>query len=735
MKVIIHNKKRVENLIIYCSAFFSCMSILFLIMKLWKLDIRIPLGYGGDALFSGLFIKSIIDNGWFFNNSFVGMPFGLELFDFPTSDLFNYLIIKIVSLFENNWAITLNIFFLLTFPLTTFSAVYTFRSFKISPLLSIFGGLIYTFVPYHFMRGVSHLFLAAYYIIPLVVMVIFWIIDKDSFIQIEKGKKAKVVVVNKNLFISSIIVSILVSATGTYYAFFSCAFIFVAGTFATIRWRKMNHLLISLILTGIICVGLIINVSPSIIYNQIHGRNSEIALRNPIEAEVYGLKITQLLLPVSGHRIDYFNAIKEKYNRNGVLINENDMSSLGFISSIGFLILIASLFLRYNHKPEFLIIKKLSILNIFAILLATIGGFSTIFATLISPQIRAYNRISIFIAFFGIFTVVSLLNYIFRIRVTTTKMKSIFYLIIFAVLLFGIFDQTTEHFIPPYEALKVEYNSDKEFIKKIEDSLPRKSIIFQLPYIPFPENPPVYKMVDYDLLKGYLNSQNLYWSYPSMKGREGDLWLKYVNQKPLNELLDTIIFAGFNGLYIDCNGYEDSGISIKKEFIGLLGYDPIISQNGRLAFFDLTQYTSRLKREYSKEQWELKKENALHPIIVSWEGGFSTLEGTVNNNWRWCSDNGTLIINNMSNKEKEIFIDMEISTGYNELSGLIISSDLFNENIISVNANGTKHSKRLVIPYGKYTINFSCDAKRVNAPGDPRDLVFRVINFMLVEKV
>ena len=48
------------------------------------------------------------------------------------------------------------------------------------------------------------------------------------------------------------------------------------------------------------------------------------------------------------------------------------------------------------------------------------------------------------------------------------------------------------------------------------------AMVFQLPYRRFPETQPLARMADYDLMRGYLHSDDLRWSYGFMKGRPGD---------------------------------------------------------------------------------------------------------------------------------------------------------------------------------------------------------------------
>ena len=46
--------------------------------------------------------------------------------------------------------------------------------------------------------------------------------------------------------------------------------------------------------------------------------------------------------------------------------------------------------------------------------------------------------------------------------------------------------------------------------------------VFQLPYMPFPDGGVVHRMTDYDLVRGYLHSDGLHWSFGAMSGRPED---------------------------------------------------------------------------------------------------------------------------------------------------------------------------------------------------------------------
>lgn len=164
-----------------------------------------------------------------------------------------------------------------------------------------------------------------------------------------------------------------------------------------------------------------------------------------------------------------------------------------------------------------------------------------------------------------------------------------------------------------------------------------------------------------------------------------------------------------------------------KRLSTLLSEDPLVSQNGRLYFFDIRDFKQRLEQSPSPEDRALFKST-----MTVWGGGFSGLEGTPEANWRWSSSSGELILYNMADVSRTVSIKTTCFTGYEEPAELKITSPSFSDRLEVSNA-GTPYSRDVTMPPGAYKIKFDCDGKRVYAPGDPRVLVFRLANFSLVE--
>jgi hypothetical protein len=606
-------KGYIEAIGAYVGTIALSLLILLWVMRLWRADLAIPFFYhvGGDVFFHSMLTKGLLDNGWYLHNNFIGMPTGLGLHDFPQTHNLDFLLMKFIALFTSNFSITLNIYFLIAFPLTAVASLYTFRYFNLSYSTSIIGSILFAFLPYHFFRGQAHVFLASYYLIPLIVLVVLLVCLHKHIFYSKTGDWRSIWTCIGRKSIISIVFCVSIASVDVYYVFFATFFLFVAGAFAYFHKREPWNLLTPAIFIIIIFLVFVINILPTIIYAYEHGKNMDVGKRPPEDAEIYGMKIVQLLLPISGHRISSLAKLKEAYNRRSAgLVNENDTVSLGAIGGFGFLMLIGWLVCR---RPEFRngeLCSSLAVLNISAVLLATVGGFGSLFAFLISPQIRAYNRMSVYIAFFSLFAVALLGENLMRRWAKSKSSRCLFSGSSGLILLIGILDQTSPHFVPPYEHIKAEYNSDADFVGRIEALVPENTMIFQLPYMPFPEHPPVHRMQDSDLFRGYLHSRTLRWSYGAMKGREGDAWQREVVRKPINELVETLAFIGFSGIYLDRYGYADHGEALETKLSAYLDVLPIVSANQRLVFFNLAKFTRKLREKHTTEEWQLKRDAA-----------------------------------------------------------------------------------------------------------------------------
>jgi phosphoglycerol transferase len=573
------------------------VAIVAFLLRLWRTDLTLPFIDRSDAAVTSMCVKSIIENGWYLTNPRLGAPNGMNLCDYPMAENLHFIMMKMLSYLSDDWALVLNLYFLLTFPLTTLSALFVFRRFQCGYFPSLIGSLLFTFLPYHFMRGEIHLFLASYYLVPLMIMLILEVfLDMTVFCPSRPGSGW----LSWTGSGARVFICILVASAGVYYAFFGCFLLLVAGLSGCYLRSSLAPLLKSSCLVSVLCLGTVGNLSPTIVYQFQHGRNRQgCSERQPFHADVYGLKPVQLLLPVTDHRLPFFRRVKAAYNRGfQPLVNENDHSSLGLIGGIGFLLMLGRLLYRRPSAARSELLEALAILSLASIFLCTIGGLGSLFSLIVTPMIRGYNRISVYIAYFSFFTIVLTIETISMRLLNVRGGRLLFCPFLLLVLVAGVWDQTTDKFVPPYAWVQDEFNRDEEFIRTIEASLPESALVFQLPYACFPEQGAIYNMVDYDHLRGYLHSKKLKWSYGCPRGRAADTWAKTISSQPTEELLRNIAHAGFSGIYIDRAGFADAGAAVESKLRVILQAQPLVNRDKTLSFFDISEYRLRLASDY-----------------------------------------------------------------------------------------------------------------------------------------
>jgi len=695
----------------YFFAILITIIIEIFVLNLYKGHLDIPFRYEGDALTNYSTAKGIIDNGWFLKNKYLGAPYSLVNYDYPTFDNLHYLFLRVIGFISSNYSLAVNLYYLLLFPLTTITSLIVLRYFGVTWTISIFVSILFSFLPFRIMRNVGHLFLSAYYLIPFSLLVFYWLL---------KSKMSPPYIKNGGKIIYSLLISLVIGLSGLYYSYFYCFFLSIIAI-KNLFQKKFYEFKSALFIILFTLIILISNIIPNINWTIKNGQNSKIAVRLSSEAEIYGLKIAKLFIPPNGKKIPFINNLRDRYFAQTQFNTGTEY--LGIFGIMGFIILIFSLLnITVIPKRNQFLLFQLSYLNIFAILLSSMGGFGSIVAFAISPQIRAYDRMSIYIAFFSLTALALVLDQFYKKFCVNNLKKILFTILIIIALIIGMIDQT-KGLVLPHEPTVNEYINDDRFIKSIEKTIPTGSKVFQLPYVPYPES--VVYGISYDHLKPYLHSKNLYWSYGSIKGRTGDMWQEYVSNLPVKKLISTIYFSGFRGLYLDKNGYKDGGLTIEKELNTHLGKPSITSKNNRYLFYNLANLKSKFSL-YDEKTLEKLKQEVLSPALIDWGKDFYPMETNNMVTWRWSPSKATLKIINLSSYNKNISFKTTFKTDKNPNTYIKIKSDIFEEEL-NLNKGIYDYKKNINVPPGEYTFEFSSNSKIISK-GDSRKLSFSMIN-------
>lgn len=606
------------------------LGILYGIFKIFKIDPTLPLNYTGDAVVHYNFAKNIQDTGWWATNPNYGAPTGQNLLDFPLTENFQILIIKMLIMLGLDWILAVNTYYILTFPFIVITAFFAMQKLGLKQCIATICAIIYAFIPYHFLRGVNHLFLSGYFVVPISIYLTFVHANNISL-------------KNRYLFL----ITLLIASCGAYYTFFSTFLIFVATLISLVNGVTREKIFKAIKTFGLIIFFFFLNYFPTLIYSKANGQNFNTTVRIPSETELYGLKISQLILPFEDHNLNFMNKIQKRYLTYGSQsTNENADAALGVLGSIGFLFLLFWTIFRdkinlfdaeTKHKINFL-----GILNISATLFATVGGFASILGTFITPVFRSENRISIIIAFLALLTVGLVLQ--------SLKNKRVIYLISILALPLAIYDQVSIGVLRNFMRDSKDYAVLVKFASVVEEFHEKSDKIYTLPLGEYPEGS------DKNMMKLALLSRKLIWSSGAEKMRASNYWQSNINKLPTEEFLQKIVIEGFSGLVIHNKEVD----SLKLSEIGkILQAEPMQDEKHEYSYYNLKPF---------------KKVNKLEvdPTNVFFYVSDRCLYDNMNS--YYCSNNGKIELINISDKVQERNLKFKIEYANNkteEVSNII----------------------------------------------------------------
>ena len=270
-----------------------------------------------------------------------------------------------------------------------------FRHLRLSLPAAAVGGLLYSFLPFHYQRWENHYFLAAYWLVPLSLLPSFAICrgNLPFFTREPNGAYRRDLTSWRTL--GYVVLGIAIASGGAYYAFFTCALLAFAGLYAWVVFRHWHAAASAGALIAIMVLVGILHHAPTFRYQWENGRNP-VTDRMPEEADSYGMKIAHLILPIPDHNLTVLANIRVHYLVPNRPCEGENAGSLGIVGTAGLLGMVIVVLLPYRRGWPY---GPLAALTLFTLLLSTVGGFGSVFNLIVTPKFRAYNRISVFIAF------------------------------------------------------------------------------------------------------------------------------------------------------------------------------------------------------------------------------------------------------------------------------------------------------------------------------------------------
>jgi hypothetical protein len=688
-----------------------------LVLELWDADLRVPFAYLVDAVFYLMVIKAVLDHGWVGENPNLGAPFGQQLWDFPSvnGDALQLAIVKGFGLFTHDPALVMNLFFLLTFPLTGVVAFLVLRAFGASRGSALVCAVLYALLPFHFERD-EHIFFASYYTVPLGCYLALSVLGGRTLVSRASPRTTAL----------TLVLCVIVGAASTYYAVFTVTLIAIATFVALLGGSGLRAVAGGAATAGVIGVTMVALLAPTLVYWAEHGENNT-ERRRPVDTEFYSLKLPQLVLPVAGHRVPELAELRQRYDANFGQ-TEGNSNALGAAATLGFFVLVGTAIaapMRRRRRPGLL--DGPAALTAGVLVLALTGGLAGLFSLYVNPQIRAWNRMSVFIGFFALLAVALLLD---RLRALFRRRSFNALLapgVLAVVLVVGALDQTSRPNEAQRDLRAAAHRSDADFFREVERRL-GSGEIFQLPAVRFPEFGSMHRMSDYDHARGYLHtSENLHWSYGAQKGRPED-WTAALENMPAQQVVAGAVAAGFDGVYVDRAAYPDAALGLEEELRQILQVAPLVSPDQRLVFYDARPFARALRTGYSADELEALRLATLKPLQVSWSEGFYGPETNGTQEWRWAARRASIGLEIEGPKRVVLFRAL-VTTGHEQPYDTTVRYPDGHVQRLSVSSAAVPLERQFEVPPGLSLIQFETAAP--SSPTDAADT--RALHLRLVD--
>lgn len=692
----------------------TAVAFIFFLLRRALPDLTLPIGFGSDGLFYHALASAVFNEGWWFNSHNMGFPYGAPFVTFPSNSNVDFAVIWLVGQFTNDAPTAINLSWIFLLAAGGVGCAACLRMLGISSLVSFMAGLLYATMPFGIYRNIGHFSLTPYLLIyPATVALLSFGEGWDRLTRLQR----------------TVLLTgcILLGLNYIYYAFFACLALCLALLARGFRLGKRGWLSPAAMALAIIALTTFFNLVPSINEWVHHGYSPNIRAKIPQEFDYYALKLRHLLTPLWEHSFPPFRSwLAADYNADFPLETENTSARLGFVASVGFIVLLITPLLGRRTWPDAArqIGAGATILSIGLVLYSVMGGLGSLFNLLVAPEIRAANRVTPFIYFFCLVAISLQLDRFKPLPLAGTARRAGHLGLVLCALVLGLIDQA-HAFIGLNRTRNIQRASVdeiRELVQRLENAAHGSATVFQLPFTEFLNDNGLQRMGPYDHFRPAVFSSKVRWSYPSMS-QQSQLWTGFARTLAPEQLVHFLRASGFNHLWFDRFGYPDRTMEIL--FIKLLGEPKMESSTLRYAVFNLIP---DFEQKPDSQMSAAAQQFLTADLRVNFIQGFYSVEILEGRLFRWSKRDSTIEVSNhgpqLQQVEFRAFFSSLVPGPVNvqvEAQGRIDKLALTNQRKL--------HSIPLTIaPNSTATIRFHQVDDSFALPHDRRDLYFGVLD-------
>lgn len=533
-----------------------------------------------------------------------GYPLGMNLNLVSALDVTGNMVAAGLAKLADSPFVGVNLLLVLSFPAVAAATYVVLRMAglgKTRPgaLLAIALSVAYALIPYHWARGLGHVYLAT--MLPGVVTVALALLVGRGGLRswLRQGTPT-----GRVLRLVIVVAMVLVCAlSGLYAAVFAVLLVGAAALWHLVTSplpvrRALPELCVPVALVVIAgCAAL-----PTIAARGQTQLLGELGARDPAESVIFAGSLLLAMLPLAlltyGARIPGLQGIHERLT--GMLGDLPDLesTSMGAFGTVVtgaalMVLLVGTAMALRAPRPWSQGLRLIWVLLITALLAFVPWGLGAFIALTVSPQVRAWNRLLptlLLLVLVGAAVVLAQVRRPDRLSQRWTGP-----LVVGGVL--AIVGVTVLESVLPFRATYLRsldraetlQQAAEQYANDVNAALPQNCAILQLPYVAYPEQGIIEpRLNDYEHFWQVLTNPSKHWSYGAIRNTAASAWAAALPQIPSADQRRQLRTAGFCAIHLDRRGYRPSSWrAITDELTKDLGPAVATGLQGRWRLYSL----------------------------------------------------------------------------------------------------------------------------------------------------
>ena len=462
------------------------------------------------------------------------------------------------------------------------------------------AALAFALAPYLFAESPHHINCQYVWHIPLFLVVWKWVATEPG---IEIGSRK---------FWQAIGIGFLTGLQNPYYTFIFCQLVLLGAGVVAWRSRSRTPILAAGAIIGAAAFAFLLGNLDTLTYRMLHGTGGQpmVAQREYRWMDIYGFKLVDLFIPSITHHSETLAKFGLAHRQASVLNDEEGCAYLGVVGIVSLLLLVGTT-VRALLDGKLPSVPMAAWQVLWIVLFFNTGGLnSTVAAFTGFTLFRTACRYSVVILAIVLLYAAQRLSSWQREssrRMSSDTLQIGLITAVAGLCLLILWDQVPRSPTAEQQAtIARQVAADRDFTGRIEETLPTKAMVFQLPVM---DGSPLPGIPSSDHYRPYLSSKQLHFSHGATAGSDVHQWQQAVqkqllagatlnqqtqqiqfNQNSVGAAVDEMRTRGFAAIYVNRNGFPDRGKGLEKSLLEL-GYlkPPIDSAAGDLVCIPLTR--------------------------------------------------------------------------------------------------------------------------------------------------